>query len=283
MKTWIQFSLVAVTMLIFSVSNGQQKSAANAQQKKDPVVAQVGNRSITLSDFNTKYQDVVTRTMNPPTKRQFLEDLIRFEMGVLEAEKANLRKDPLVQERINQEIYKALLEKRLTAQIQKIRVTENQMKAYYKDNPEIRTSHIFVSLSPGANAQERAAAKKRADEIYQTVSKSKRDFAELVKLYSDDSVTKAQGGDLGWITSLNFVPEYYNAIKNLNVGRTSQVIETPQGFHIIRITGKKAYKDADLAQIRVAVFETEKKKIFDSYFAQLKRNYPVKVNSSVTL
>lgn len=277
MKTWIKFSLVAVAALAISPANAQQKNSQN------PVIAQVGNRSITLSDFNTKYNDVVNRTMNPPNKKQFLEDLIRFEIGVQEAEKANLKKDPIVQERINQEIYKALLEKRLAAQIQRIRVTDKQMQAYYRNNPEIRTSHIFVSVPPGAKAEERAAAKKRADEIYKSVANSKRDFAELVKLYSDDSVTKANGGDLGWITSLTFVPEYYNAIKNLAPGRTSNVIETPQGFHIIRVTGKRSYKDADLAQVRVAVFEMEKKKIFDAYFAQLKKNYPVKINPSVTL
>ena len=110
MKTWIQFSLIAVVTMVFSVSQGQQKSAPHAQQKKDTDLAQVGPRAITMSDFNVKYQDVVMRTMNPPTKRQFLEDLIRFEIGVLEAEKANLRKDPLVQERINQEGFELISE-----------------------------------------------------------------------------------------------------------------------------------------------------------------------------
>lgn len=278
MKTWMKFSLLIAISFAIAPANAQQK-----KKDENPVIAQVGNRKITKNDFNVKYRDVVQRTMNPPSKRQFLEDLIRFEIGVQEAEKANLRKDPLVQERINQEIYKALLEKKLSAQIQKIRVTDGQMKAYYKNNPEIRTSHIFVSVKPGANAQERAAGKKRAQEIHQMVTKSKRKFPELVKLYSDDSVTKAHGGDLGWITSLNFVPEYYNAVKNLATGRISDIIETPQGFHIIQVTGRKSFDDADKAQIRVAVFEMEKKKIFDSYFASLKRQYPVKVNANVTL
>lgn len=276
MKTWMKFSLLIAISFVFTPANAQQK-------KTDEVIAQVGNRTITKSDFNMKYRDVVQRTMNPPSKKQFLEDLIRFEIGVQEAEKANVRKDPIVQERINQEIYKALLEKKLSARIQKIRVTDAQMKAYYKSNPEIRTSHIFIAVKPGANAEEKAAGRKRATEIHQMVVKSKKKFPELVKLYSDDSVTKAHGGDLGWITSLNFVPEYYNAVKNLPNGQISDIIETPQGFHIIQVTGRKSYDDADKAQIRVAVFEMEKKKIFDAYFADLKKQYPVKVNANVAL
>src|SRR5690606_12366134 len=114
------------------------------------VVAKVGNKNITTSEFNSRYEDVLKQAINPPSKAVFLEDLIRYEIGVQEAEKRNLQNDPAVKERIRQEMYKGLVEKELGDRIKAIKVTENEMKAYYSKNPEIKTSHILIEFKPDA-------------------------------------------------------------------------------------------------------------------------------------
>jgi parvulin-like peptidyl-prolyl isomerase len=243
------------------------------------VLATVGSKKITKDDFIKRYEDIRKRTPNPPTKAEFLEDLVRFELGVQEAEKKNLENDPIVKERMKSEVYKALLEKELSDDVQKIKVTDKEMQTYYKLFPEIRTSHILIEVKPGASAADRSAAEKRAKEIFDEVKKSKRPFEELVKLYSDDVISKENGGDVGWQTRLTLVPSYYNAIKDADTNKMiNRLVETQYGFHIVKVTGHRSYIDADKRLLRAATFEMERKKLFDHYFDQLKKKYKISIN-----
>lgn len=253
---------------------------AQAPKEKE-ILATVGSRKIYLEDFNRKLGEVRSQTTNPPTKQQFLEDLIRYEVGLQEAEKRNLEKDPLVQDRMKQELYKALLEKELAAKIEAIRVTEAEMQAWYRSNPEVRTSHILIELKPGATAEQRAEAKKRGLEIYEEVKKSKRPFEELVKIYSDDSLSKMAGGDIGWQSRITVLPPYYEAALSGKIGEIKGLIETQFGFHILKITGRRNYEAANKRQIRAAAFDEKRRVIFNEYFERVKKQYAIKTNSSL--
>lgn len=255
-------------------------SATSFAQKSTEIVAQVGKKSITLEDFNKKYNEVKSQTINPPTKELFLEDLIRYEVGLQEAEKRGLQKDPIVLERLNQEMYKALLEKELGPQIQKIQVSEKEMQAWYAKNPELRTSHILIEFKPGATPQQIAEAKKRATEIFDEVKSSKRPFEELVKLYSDDALSKQAGGDIGWQSRVTLVPGYYEAAASMKVGEIKGLIESQFGFHIIKLTGRRSFENANKRQIRAAVFDEKRKQLFNDYFDKLKKSYSIKENKS---
>lgn len=252
--------------------------SVSAQQKADSVVAIVGQKSITIDEFNRKYEEVRNQTVNPPTKAQFLEDLIRYEVGLQEAEKKKLQNDPIVKERMRQELYKAFLDKELGDRIQKTNVTEAEMRAFYQNNPEIRTSHILIEIKPGATATQKAEAKKRALEIYQEVRKSKRPFEELVRLYSDDPINKQTGGDVGWQTRLSLVPSYYDTILKMKVGEISPLIETAFGFHIVKVTGRRSYENANKRQLRIAVFDEKRRQTFNTFFNALKKNYKIQTN-----
>ena len=215
-------------------------------------------------------------TINPPPADLFLEDLVRFEMGVQEAEARKIEDDPIVKERIRQEIYKALIEKEIGDQIKNIKVNEPEMQAFYKNNPEIRTSHILIEFKPGATPEEKAVAKKRAEEIYSEVKASKRPFEDLVKLYSDDSLSKRAGGDVGWQSRLTLVPTYYDSAIKMKIGEVKGLIETQYGYHIIKLTGINSYKKANKRQIRASVFDEKRKDLFNKYFVQLKKKYRIK-------
>ncbi len=244
--------------------------------QENDVVAVVGGKNITKKEFNEKYKEVVKNAFNPPAKDLFLEDLVRYEVGVMEAEKRNLRNDPVVQERIRQVLYVDLIEKEIGKKVDAIKVSEREMRNYYNKHPEIRTSHILIELKERARPSEVEAAKKRANEIYAEVKKSKRPFEQLVKLYSDDVISKKNGGDIGWHTDTTLLPEYYNAAVKLSNNAISPLVETKFGFHIIKLTGKKPYKDADKVKLNAAVKESKKKVLFDEFFEKLKSKYKVK-------
>lgn len=255
-------------------------SATSFAQKSTEVVAQIGNKTITLEDFNKKYSEIRTQTINPPSKALFLEDLIRYEVGVQEARKRGFEKDPIVQDQFNQVMYKALLEKELGQKVQKIQVSDKEMEAWYKNNPELRTSHILIEYKAGATPAQVAEAQKRANEIFEEVKKSKRPFEELVKLYSDDALSKQVGGDIGWQSRVTLVPNYYDAIQTMKVGDIKGLIETQFGFHIVKLTGRRSFENANKRQIRAAVFDEKRKQLFDDYFEKLKKTYSIKENKS---
>lgn len=254
--------------------------STQALAQKGEVIAQVGKENITVEEFNKKYNEVKSQTMNPPTRDQFLEDMVRYEVGVQEAYKRGFEKDPIVIERFRQEMYKALLEKDIGPRIQKIQVADKEMQAWYKNNPELRTSHILIEYKTGATAAQIAEAKKRATEINDEVQKSKRPFEELVKLYSDDALSKQAGGDVGWQSRVTLVPAYYNAAIGMKVGEVKGLIETQFGYHIVKLTGRRSYENANKRQIRAAVFDEKRRLIFNEYFDKLKKTYSIKENKS---
>lgn len=245
------------------------------------VVAKVGDKAIDLKEFNEKYEDVLARTMNPPSKETFLEDLIRYYAGLQEAEKLNLKSDPIVSKRVDEAVYAGLVEKAIGKNVEKIQVTDAEMMEWYKRNPEIRTSHILIQFKPGANQEEKAIARSRAKEILDSVKKSKRPFEELVALYSDDTLSKSAGGDVGWQSRVALVPTYYDAALRLKKGAISDLIETQFGFHIVKMIGQRPFAEANRQQIRMAVFEEKRKELFDGYFAALLKKYSVKKNTSL--
>jgi len=226
-----------------------------------------------------KYNEVRTQTLNPPSKEDFLEDLIRYYVGLQEAESKGLRNDPVIKEKMEQELYKGLLEKTLGPEVSSIKVNDEQMKAWYKNSPEIRTSHILIEFKPGSKPEEIEVAKKRAQEIYdKEVKNSKRPFEELVRLFSDDPLSKQTGGDIGWQNRLTLVPSYYEAALKMKQGEIKGLIETPYGFHIIKLTGRNTFENANKRQIRTAVFDEIRRQKFNKYFEQLKKNYKIKTN-----
>lgn len=260
------FTWTLVT-LVFIFSN------AHAQ-----VLATVGKKKITVKEFNKKYEDVKRQTNNPPPASVFLEDLIRFEVGVQEAYKRKMDKDPVVRDQMRQELYKGLLERKLGSTIQKIKVSEKEMKAYYRKHPELRTSHILIKFSPGASQKVIAEARKRALSIYADVKKSKKPFKDLAKIFSEDEISKSNGGDIGYQSQNTLVPSYYSAANKLKVGALYGLVRTRYGFHIIKLTARRAYKDANKYHLKTAVFDAKRRVVFNNYFKKVKKSYSIKLN-----
>lgn len=245
------------------------------------VVATVGKKKISLEEFKEKYNEVKKNASNVPEPEVFLEDLIRYEMGVMEAQRRDLEKDPLVRERFKQELYKALVEKAIGKQVSAIKVSEREMKEYYKSNPSVRLSHILIEFKPDANEKEKAIAKNRALDIYKKVKASKRPFPELVGLYTDDTLSKNTGGDIGYHSRVTVVPQIYDTALKMDLNEIKGPIETQHGFHIIKVTDRRSYQQANKRQIRAAVFDQKRVAIFNKYFANLKKKYPINKNESL--
>lgn len=243
-------------------------------------VATVGSKKITLEEFKKKYDELKRTPIPLPSYELFLEDLIRYEVGVQEAEKRKIQEDADVKERFRQEMYKGLIEKDLGQKVKEIKVTETEMKKYYEKNPDLKAAHILIEFKQNASEEEIETSKKRALEILKEVKSSKRDFAELVKLYSDDVISKDRMGDLEFQNRLTLVPAFYDAALALKPGQISDLVRTRFGFHIIKLLERRSYGDiTDKRPLRAAVWDEKRKDIFDAYFKKLKGNYNITVSS----
>lgn len=248
----------------------------------DAVLATVGDQKIMLRDFEAHYQRVYNAAINPPTKAQFLDDLIRQEAGILEAKKKGYDKDPRVVAMVKQSLYSGYLELELGDKAQKIQKPKTaELQEFYKRNPELRFSYILIEFKLGSTAEEKALAQKRATDILAEVKASKRPFAELVKLYTDDPLTRERGGDAGWQTRTSLVPPYYEALLKLKKNEIFGLIETTAGFHIVQLTDRRSFEAADIRQIRLAWYEENRAKLVKDLTDKAKKNHPISINSAL--
>jgi parvulin-like peptidyl-prolyl isomerase len=125
-------------------------------------------------------------------------------------------------------------------------ISDADVETLYKQNPadytRLKVSHILIMNgdSPTVQAQNfqggvPAAEARRLIEEVKTRLQAGGNFEELAREYSKDPGSADRGGDLGFITRGQFVPEVEDAAFALEVGATSDIVESAYGFHIIRL------------------------------------------------
>ena len=119
-------------------------------------------------------------------------------------------------------------------------LTPRDIEKYYKDTPQedlpmVSTKYRIrqIGIYPDKKAAE-LAVKERLIELRERILKGEK-FATLARLYSQDPGTMAKGGELGMAPRSMFWPVFSDAAMSLKVGQVSQVVETPDGFHIIQL------------------------------------------------
>jgi parvulin-like peptidyl-prolyl isomerase len=244
-------------------------------------VAKVNGKVITLEEFNKKYSALLPLYQNKvPTKATVLEDLVKRELGVQEAKKLKLENDPEVIEEMNTVLYQALLRKQLNKDFEKISVTDTDARAWYNKNPEIRTSHIFIPLAPGASKEAEATAMKTIKEI-QGMLKGKESFAEIAQKHSE-GVAAPMGGDIDYQSKSQLDPAYYEAAIGLkSPGKVSGIVRSQFGLHIIKLTAIRPWGEVDPAAIRQDVFNERKQNLFDNYMKGLRSKAQITVKNDL--
>ena len=141
-----------------------------------------------------------------------------------------------------------------------------------KDTPVVITQtharHILIKTSELVSESE---AKSRLQEIKQRIDKG-ADFAEQARLYSEDG-SAPQGGDLGWLSPGETVPEFEKAMDALKVGQVSGLVQTGFGWHLIQVLGRR---DTDVTveqkrqRARAAIRAVKSDEAFQDWLRQLR-------------
>lgn len=111
-----------------------------------------------------------------------------------------------------------------------IKVTDRKQRI-----PKLRASHILASYSNEAGSVDSAAAFEKINSVM-IMLKEGGDFSKLAEEYSDDTGSKANGGDLGFFERRMMVQEFDEVAFNLKVGEISDIVKTGFGYHIIKLT-----------------------------------------------
>lgn len=246
-------------------------------------LARVNSTVITLEDFNKKYRENLKFfQFRAPTRKGVLDDLVKRELGIQEAKKKGLDRDPDVVDRMNTVLYHALLDKELSKEFEKIHITDEEAKEYYAKNPEVRTSHIFVAVRPDATDEQKRKSHDKITKIQEAnLRDGKMSFAEVAQRFSEGAAAP-MGGDIDYQTRDKLDPTYYEtAVKLKTPGKVSSIVQSQFGYHIIKLTAVRPWSEADKAQVKRLLFEERRGQIFEKYMNRLRQQAKVTVHSEL--
>ncbi|WP_208279709.1 peptidylprolyl isomerase [Massilia oculi] len=96
--------------------------------------------------------------------------------------------------------------------------------------------HILIKVTPTMTEGE---VKRKLLELKEKMDNNAGAFEDLARLHSQDG-SASKGGDLGWLYPGDTVPEFETAMNALKPGEVSDVIQSPFGFHLIQVIGRKS-------------------------------------------
>jgi peptidyl-prolyl cis-trans isomerase C len=224
-------------------------------QDADPVLARVNGAEIRASDVAAAEEEIGANLppMAPDARKDYVLTLLSDTLLVSQAAEAKKLADSPAFKTKLAFARNRLLSESLLAQEGKAAVTDEAMRKVYDEaikqmgtEQEVRARHILVETEDEAKAV-LAELKKGAD------------FAELAKKKSKDPGA-AQGGDLGYFTKDQMVPEFAEVAFKLEPGKLSDPVKSQFGWHIIKVEDKrnKPIPEFDKVKEQIESFLTRK-------------------------
>ena len=224
------------------------RAQEDAAPKDDKVIAIVNGHEIRVSEVQMATDDIIGQLPDMPPKVRYpfvVNYLIERHLLAQYAVKEGIADTEEYKRRLALYQAKALRDAYF---FQKIRpmVTEEEIKKVYDEEAaklqqteRVRARMILV------------ATEKEAQDIEKMLADG-QNFEDLAKKYSLDG-SKDYGGDLGYFTSAEMVPEFSKAVFALKVGETSQPVKTDFGWHIIRLEDRKLGAAQPYDQVKQAI------------------------------
>jgi peptidyl-prolyl cis-trans isomerase C len=236
----------------------------------NPVLAKVNGAEIRQSDVTLAEEELgpSLAQMDPATKKEnVLAFLIDMKIVAKAAEDKKIEDRPDFKARLAFTRNRLLMDNLLAAE-GKAATTDEAMKKVYDEaakqiagEQEVHARHILVETEDEAKAIE-GDLKKGAD------------FAELAKTKSKDPGA-ADGGDLGFFTKDQMVPEFSAVAFALEPGKISDPVKSQFGWHIIKVEEKRNRKAPDFEQVKPQIETYVTRKAQAEYVAKLRESAKV--------
>ena len=140
--------------------------------------------------------------------------------------------------------------------------------------PEQRlASHILIKTAVDADADAQRLAQEKAQSLVEKARADKVDFAALARENSEDSGSKAAGGDLGWLERGLTDPAFETALFTMEANAISEPVKSADGWHVIQLREVRAEKRKQFVDVREDLqrefLETERERRFSDLSGQM--------------
>jgi peptidyl-prolyl cis-trans isomerase C len=237
----------------------------------DPVIARVNGVEIRQSDIAIAEEDLGRDIpANDAQGRRdyvvgYLTDMILVAKA---AEAKKIPDSPAFKQKLVWLRYKALMESVLGDE-SKTATAEPALRKIYEDatkqmsgQEEVRARHILFRVTDPSN---QALSKAAEDKVKATIERLKKgeDFATLAQTLTEDPSGKQNGGDLGFFTRDQMVPEFSEVAFRLEKGQVSDPVKTQFGWHVLKVEDKRQRAAPPFEQVREEIeqFATRKAQV----------------------
>lgn len=144
-----------------------------------------------------------------------------------------------------------------TAFASEVDVTDEEITTFYEENKdgrftqpyEVSARHILIKLDAGASDEDKAEARTEIEAVQKRLADGE-DFSAVATEVSEDTGSAQRGGDLGFFGKGRMVPAFEEAAFALEPGQTSEIVESPFGFHIIKVEEVREERVKPLEEVR---------------------------------
>ena len=268
----IAFATIAALLFVLPAASGCSKNSSSEApaSASDPVIARVNGVDIKQSDLALAEEDVGAdmQAASPEAKREhlisYLADII---MVTQAADKKNLADNPDFKRRLAFLRSKLLMGYELQQEA-KTALTDEALKQTYDEavksmsgQEEVHARHILVEGEDEAKA------------IIEQL-KGGADFAKLAKEKSKDPGA-AEGGDLGYFTKDQMVPEFADVAFKMYPGQLSNPVKTQFGWHVIKVEDKRIKQPPEFEKVKDQIEAYLARKVQSDFIAKLRQSAKV--------
>ena len=268
----IAFATIAALLFVLPAASGCSKNSSSEApaSTSDAVIARVNGVDIKQSDLALAEEDVGAdmQAASPEAKREhlisYLADII---MVTQAADKKNLADNPDFKRRLAFLRSKLLMGYELQQEA-KTALTDEALKQTYDEavksmsgQEEVRARHILVEGEDEAKA------------ILEQL-KGGADFAKLAKEKSKDPGA-AEGGDLGYFTKDQMVPEFADVAFKMYPGQLSNPVKTQFGWHVIKVEDKRIKQPPEFEKVKDQIEAYLARKAQSDFIAKLRQSAKV--------
>ena len=286
----LRLLLIIITGLFILAASNDVNAATKPGQ--GDVLARWGKKVITKQDLDQRISqyppELQQKLKDPAERQQFLESLLQIQIAGAEAKAQKFDKRKTVAARIDDMTNSILVEEFIKDKIKTLKPpTDKDAEEFFAANKSnyftpvsMRAQHILIEVKPDAKPDEVTAAEAKAKKVYDELAAG-ADFSKLAEKYSNDTESKAKGGDLGVFTAEQMVPEFSKPVFSMKKDELGKPFRTPFGFHIVKVNELIPAKQMEFQDVKADVVmrldnQNKEKLIYDE-MDRLKKKYKVKI------
>ena len=216
-----------------------------AAQDKNPLIAKVNGTEIHQSDMAAAEEEAgQIPPMSPEAKQDYLVQFMADMILVAKVAEDKKMGDTAEFKKHLDFTRKKLLMSDLLQATAKEAITDDAMHKVYDDavkqmgqEQEVHARHILIRAAAG----DENASKAAEDKIKAIIARLNKgeDFEKVAKEVTEDPSGKANGGDLGYFSKEQMVPEFSNVAFKLEKGQISEPVKTQFGWHVLKVEDKR--------------------------------------------